>query len=166
MEKSTLINVAALAIAGAIALYYIIKKQRKDSGYFGDKVHHSNKELLILEQYKQKYVAAPEDNRLPTIKKDGYTLEDIALLATGMIFTHPLPDDAAKAALKPGDLVKLKFIDCDNDVERMWVKVNGLHNGLFYGELQNNSTSIADLESGSNIWFHYNHIFEIGNKTK
>lgn len=137
----------------------------EDMGYLGDMENRcvnflKQSKLLVPESHKRKYIPVPKDNRLPTHKKNGFSLEDVARSASEMIYNRPLPTPEEKSELKSGDLVKLNFIDEEHEVERMWVEIISFENGLFQGELRNDTYDGKELNYGKKIWFHSNHIFD------
>lgn len=140
--------------------YYTNKKKKKKEtdGTFKDKESQ-------IEYYKSLYLPIQDDNRLPTFEKNGYELEDIAKNATIFCYKYPIPTIQAIGELKKGDLVKLNFIDKDEEVERMWVIYQKNDNGLHLGFLDNDPFDIERLNSGNEIWFHSNHILMIDNES-
>ena len=140
------------------------KQKRYEDKYFGRKVALTKKELKILEKYKAEYIEIKPDSRLPSYKKEGFELVDIAKSATEMIYDNPIPTLIQKEKIKIGDLVKLKFIYEDNDIERMWIEVIEKEGLLFKALLRNDSFFNNELVYEKELWFHINHIFEIENK--
>lgn len=165
METKTIVNIGGFLIVLAIVFYFLKKEKRKQDKYFGKDVSLTKKEIKIIEKYKAEYQIIQEDERLPTIKKDKFILEDVSKLATEEVFENPIPTKNEKGNLKRGDLVKLIFLDKENFGERMWVEFIEKEGGLLKGYLRNDSfDSNENLISDSKIWFHPNHIFEIDKK--
>jgi hypothetical protein len=164
METKTIINILGLLIVIIVVFYYQKREKRKHDKYFGKNVKLTKKEMKIVENYKAEYETIKNDKRLPTIKKDNFTLDDISKLATEIIFDNPLPNKLDKENLVNGDLVKLVFLDKDNFGERMWVEFIEKDNGLLKGLLRNDALENEDLSYDKIIWFHPNHIFEIDKK--
>lgn len=161
MDIKLIANLSAFLVVGVVVVYSILKQKRKDDRYFGDIVKYSKKERQIMEGYKKVYQPIESDDRIASFKRHGYMLEDIALSATEMIYDHPLPSREAKAELKPGHYVQLKFIDKNYEVERMWVEIITVHKDWFHGELRNEAYGNRRLKYGADVWFHPNHIFQI-----
>ena len=161
---SYLINVILFIIIGIILFFSLKKQKRYEDKYFGRKVALTKKELKILEKYKAEYIEIKPDSRLPSYKKEGFELVDIAKSATEMIYDNPIPTLIQKEKIKIGDLVKLKFIYEDNDIERMWIEVIEKEGLLFKALLRNDSFFNNELVYEKELWFHINHIFEIENK--
>ncbi len=161
---SYLVNIIPFIILGVV-LFFILKKQkRKEDKYFGKKVSFTKKELKTLEKYKAEYTEIEFDSRLPSFKNNGFELVDIARSATEMIYDNPIPNQREKENIENGDDVKLKFMDKDQNVERMWVEVAERDRNVFKGILKNDSFSIHNLVNEKEVWFHSNHIFEIRHK--
>ncbi len=159
-----LINILALAVAAGLAIYFTRKKSKEDKAYFGELSEPSASDKRIMAAYKKSYKPIPQDNRFATIEKDGWQLEDITFNATQFVYSNPLPTAAQKAELKTGRLVKLNFVDREGEVERMWVEVSGKEGELFKGILRNDSYGSDSLIDGKEIWFHANHIMQIGER--
>lgn len=70
--------------------------------------------------------------------------------------TFQIPSDEEKAAIQPGDFVKLMFDAGDHGTERMWVKVTSLD--PLAGTLANSPFGIPDLSFGDHITFAPKHI--------
>ena len=162
------IQIISIVIVLVIVFFYLRKENRKEKKYFGKHVEPNRKEKKILEKYKQEYEPIPNDNRLATLAKNKWELEDIAKSATEIIYDSPIPTKLQRKSLKTGDLVKLKFtIDEEGqlETERMWINVTGEKDGLFCGELDNDPFT-ENLKIGQLIWFHPNHVFQIDKKVK
>ncbi|TYP74396.1 hypothetical protein BD809_104216 [Aquimarina intermedia] len=137
---------------------------RKEDKYFGKKLPLTKRENKILENYKAVYVEIAFDARLPTFEKDKFELVDIAKTATEIIYDHPIPTKQEKERVGTKRFVKLKFLDKNFDVERIWVEITERDGKLFKGMLRNESLSNDALQSEKEFWFHSNHIFQIRNK--
>lgn len=77
--------------------------------------------------------------------------------------TFPIPTEAEKSAIQPGDLVKVIF-DMrwpDDWAERMWVKVERVGRRRIKGTLCNTPIGIPRLDSGDKIVFRRKHIIDI-----
>jgi hypothetical protein len=120
-----------------------------------------SKQLAIKQQHIQEYSPILSDDRLPTIAKNGFALVDIAKSACTMDYINPLPSISEKNALAISDMVKLKFLNQEDEVERLWVEILHSQKGIFKGRVANDSILFSELGSGEEIWFHANHIFEI-----
>ena len=158
------IQIIAFAVVLVIVFYFLRQESRKEGKYFGKKVAPNRKERKIFEKYREEYEPIGSDVRLAKLENDKWELEDIAKSATEVIYDSPIPTKSQKQNLKTGDLVKLKFlIDEGGEVgiERIWVEVTGEKDGLFSGELDNQAFNDI-LKPGQLIWFHPNHVFEIG----
>jgi hypothetical protein len=161
MDQKMLVNIISITVVLVIVVYYLRKEKRKEDKYFNKPVKLTKKEKQILAEAKAKYKHVEPDPRLPTLKKDGWELEDLTKTATEIIFDQPLPSEENKAMLSIGDLVKLRFVDEEGDVERMWVEVNHIDGAMIQGILRNDSFDLKELVEGKQIWFHRNHIQEI-----
>ena len=157
------IQILSIAIVLVIVVYFLRKEHRKEQKYFGKKVEPDRKEKKILARYKQEYEPISADQRLATLDKDKWELEDIAKSATEIVYDAPIPAKSERQNLKPGDLVKLHFMieeDGETETERMWVQVTGEKDGLFSGTLDNDPFNEV-LKAGQLIWFHANHVAHI-----
>lgn len=160
MKSNLALNLSLMATALALVVVYLARQKKKDDRYFGKQTKLTKREEATLHSYRQQYQPVMKNGRLPVLKRDGYTLEDVAYSATQYIFDQPLPTTAQKAALKAGDMVKLKF-EIEEDVERMWVEIAEVEAPLYRGVLRNDSIGDEELKDGREVWFHGNHIFEI-----
>jgi hypothetical protein len=157
------IQALSLIIVGLIVIYFLRKEQVKHNDYFGKKRKYNKKELSILDHYKRNYHPIPNDKRFPNIRRDKFTLDDIALTATEMIYNNQIPANEEKENVKSGDLVKLLFTNKDGFVERMWVEVLERENHIFKGILRNAAVELEVLHESKMIYFHSNHIYDIDN---
>lgn len=157
------IQIISIVIVLVIVVYFLRKENRKEQKYFGEKVAPDRKEKKILARYKQEYEPISADERLATLDKDKWELEDIAKSAAEIVYDFPIPAKPERQNLKPGDLVKLHFMveeDGETETERMWVQVTGKKDGLFSGILDNDPFNEV-LKAGQLIWFHANHVSHI-----
>ncbi len=78
-------------------------------------------------------------------------------------YTFFVPSDAEKAALVPGDLVKLMFrsLSPHNGTERMWVTFQGRDEVGAFGQLDNQPLDIPGLTAGDIIRFQDHHIVSV-----
>jgi hypothetical protein len=155
------IEIISLVIVGLIVIYYLRKEKEKDDNYFGEPRKYNQKELAILNHNKSIYEPIPNDNRFPSIKRDGFELEDVAFTATEIVYNNPIPTKEQIGKIKIGDLVKLLFTDNDGYVERMWVEVIEHNDNFFKGLLRNDAIGLEDLNEGKTIYFHSNNIYDI-----
>lgn len=71
--------------------------------------------------------------------------------------TFQIPTDEEKAAVKPGDYVKIGFNDHELEItEHMWVHVTGEGKGIL-----NNDPVIVDMVIGDEVTFEPRHILGI-----
>lgn len=73
-------------------------------------------------------------------------------------YTFFVPSNAEKAALQPGDLVKMMFDGLDEGVERMWVIFEGRDDQGCYGKLDNEPCAITGLNLHDPVRFQDFHI--------
>lgn len=78
-------------------------------------------------------------------------------------YTFFVPSDAEKAAIVPGDLVKLMFrsLSPQNGTERMWVTFQGRDQAGAFGDLHNEPLDIPGLTAGDPIRFQDYHIISV-----
>lgn len=74
--------------------------------------------------------------------------------------TFWIPSAQEKAAVEPGDFVKLMF-DSGHGVERMWVKVTANNGDSLTGTLANEPFFIPGLSFGEPVSFKPKHIIDI-----
>jgi hypothetical protein len=78
--------------------------------------------------------------------------------------TFPIPSEAERMALRPGDLVKLVFVldpppEAGPNAERMWVEVRETHpEAAFDGWLTNQPVVITSLEPSAIVAFEALHV--------
>jgi hypothetical protein len=78
--------------------------------------------------------------------------------------TFSIPRSDVRAALVPGDLVKLLFGFGDGEAppaERMWVEVLEAREGRYVGRLDNEPQAISDLSPGARVSFGPEHVAAI-----
>jgi hypothetical protein len=156
------IDIIVSVLLIAIILYFYWKKEKeKINRYLGKESSLNKAERKKLDYYKKLYKPIPADKRLPTLNRDGFRLDDVAWSATQIIFDSPIPDKKEINNLRQGDLVKLKFVDKDGEVERMWVEYRDREGEFLQGELRNDAYGNAELAHGKTVYFHANHVFQI-----
>jgi hypothetical protein len=104
----------------------------------------------------------------PQLDVDGYELEIVEQEDAPVhgFLRYPIPDDEARFAAEPGDLVKLIFryrdyVEKDGQTiaaEHMWVRVIDYGEGHLIGRLDNDPQFTAILKSDDEIHFHPKHI--------
>jgi hypothetical protein len=104
----------------------------------------------------------------PKLEEDGYDLEVVEQADAGghEFLQYPIPDDDARFAVKPGDVVKLIFRYRDYAVkngqtfgsEHMWVRVIESGGAFVLGRLDSSPQFTAILKSDDEIHFHPKHI--------
>lgn len=156
------IQIFSVIVIGLIALYFILKDNKKEQQrYFSGKPTYTKQEQQILDHYKSIYTPLPSDERLPTLTRDKYELEDIAKTATEILYQGPIPTKEEIQSLKKGELLKLIFVDEEGYAERMWVAYDGIENDLHKGILDNDAFELEGLTSGKALYFHSNHVYQI-----
>jgi hypothetical protein len=78
--------------------------------------------------------------------------------------TFVIPPKVARAALRPGQIVKLMFnikADGESQVERMWVVVKGKEGDIYVGVLDNQPLATKKIRPGMRIRFQPRHIINI-----
>lgn len=80
-------------------------------------------------------------------------------------YTFLIPHDVETAALRAGDLVKLRF-EWDAPIEkyeaeRMWVIVRSVGPDMIAGDLDNNPYEKGKMEAGERVLFHRDNILSI-----
>lgn len=156
-----LIEIIFLVVVAIVVIYFLKKQKKQDDKYFGNKTTPNRKEQKQLDYYQSIYAPIPKNERLPYIERDGFELEDIAKNATEIVFEKPIPTKEEISQIKKGNLVKLAFVDNDDNLERMWVKVLKIDNSFYSGLLDNEPHYIENLELGKEIYFHKNNIYDI-----
>lgn len=87
--------------------------------------------------------------------------EELAVQLGG--FTIPTPEE--RAAVQPGDIVKLVFglTEPEGEIaaERMWVIVDGMDAAGYIGTLDSDPEYITSIEAGDEVRFDASHIIEV-----
>lgn len=139
----------------------------------GKKKQHYMADVLDAGITSFGYKDIPNDPRL-TEHKDMFELED--MLVDRMLSHQSIDEEFEdiKSTLRPGDMVKLKFVIFVEEEfgthketvaaeEQLWIMVGKCEYPLYYGTLatepQETETS---LKIGQPLWFHNNHIVAIG----
>src|SRR5262245_30672194 len=120
------IQIISIVVVLVIVVFYLARQNKKDKKYFGEQATFNHQQKKIMERYKKEYQPIKHDDRLATLDKDKWELEDVAKSATELIYDFPIPTKTQRQSLEAGSLVKLKFMtdeDGETEVERMWVKV-------------------------------------------
>ncbi|MFS1945859.1 DUF2314 domain-containing protein [Vibrio lentus] len=104
---------------------------------------------------------------IATYEKGGYFLEDGELLNKENPDTFWVPSHDARSSIKSGAIVKLIFNMLESEtedevsIERMWVEVKSLDNGLYIGTLDNDPDGKVSLKCGDDVVFGPEHIIDI-----
>jgi len=100
----------------------------------------------------------PEDGR-----GAGWRLVDPRPIREKFPYTFFVPSEEEKAAIEPGEAVKLIFEDAkpEGATERMWVIYEGRDERGWYGKLDNAPVEIAGLSAGDTIRFRSWHIVAV-----
>lgn len=160
------VQILSAVIVLVIVFYFLSKENRRQKKYLGKKVKLTAREKRTLERYKQEYEPIPPDERLSDLDRDKWELEDIAKSATEIVYETPIPTKRVRQNLRPGDLVKLRFVvkgDQQTEIERIWVRVIDKKDGLYLGELDNEPFDEI-LKPIETVWFHPNHVLVIDQK--
>lgn len=108
--------------------------------------------------------------RTPSLHSDGWELDNGVESHLAAPETFWIPDEAARQSLAIGDLAKLIFrISVDDPeepvkVERMWVIVREVKDGLYFGLLDNEPDTIAENDEfwiGTEVPFGPEHVINI-----
>ena len=94
---------------------------------------------------------------LSTLERDGWALDDAEQRHADNPRTFHIPDRAERAGLQVGQMVQLLFlflnVDPDGsrvlDCEKMWVTIQGVSGGRYWGQLESlprTSTVLAPLD--------------------
>ncbi len=99
------------------------------------------------------------------IGERSWRLDDAAAIAAANPYTFYKPSREAIALLRPGDLVKLIFACESNDpqaprAERMWVRIERVEAGRYFGKLDNDPRYIEDLKCGDDVEFEAGHVIQ------
>jgi len=74
--------------------------------------------------------------------------------------TFHIPSAAEKAALRPGDWVKVGFVFSDGKVERMWVLIKSIDGSVLEGSLDNEPLNDG-ARLGDRVVFSERHVLGI-----
>lgn len=97
----------------------------------------------------------------PQVKEGpSWVLSDTRPMQEESPYTFFVPSDAEKAALEPGDLVRLRF-EGDAGAERMWVLFKGRDEKGCFGVLDNEPAEISDLHMHDEVRFQNHHILSV-----
>ncbi len=107
--------------------------------------------------------------RLTDIESDGWQLDDGEVLHQQHPDTFWIPPRDVRDALRPSQVVKLVFriVTLDEDdaleenVERMWVIVDGRDGDLYRGVLDNDPECTNGLKAGAEVWFEGRHVIAV-----
>ena len=107
--------------------------------------------------------------RLTDIETDGWQLDDGEVLHQQHPDTFWIPPRDVRDALQPAQVVKLVFRivtlgeddALEENVERMWVIVDGREGDLYRGVLDNDPECTDELKSGSEVWFQARHVIAV-----
>lgn len=138
--------------------FYSKREADKAADYFGEPRPLTTAEKAQLARYTSQYQPVAPDPRLPALPHDGWEFVDIAFSATEMVYEAPLPSADELHALQAGDLLQVKVIDQEGDVQRLWVEYHQADHPLLQGTLQNDPFDLPTLRAEQPIWFHPNHI--------
>ncbi len=102
----------------------------------------------------------------PLGRGEGWRLQNVEELNAVHPRSYFIPAAAERAALKPGDIVKLVFFLEDPpagspEAERMWVRVAGREGEVYNGFLDNQPSLIQALQLGDAISFRPEHVAAI-----
>jgi len=92
-----------------------------------------------------------------------YTLANGEQISASNPRTFQIPDSIDRAALQPGDIVKLMFLSIDTEpraAERMWVRVTSRVDGGYLGKLDNHPLRIK-AAPGDVVKFGPEHVIAI-----
>ena len=106
--------------------------------------------------------------RIPDLDDDGWCLESGVERHALHPESFPIPDEAERGGLKPGDFAKLIFViaveeDDEPIVDHMWVVVREAADGAFFGLLDNE----PDIDENDEFWlgtevpFGPEHVIEV-----
>ncbi|WP_233874591.1 DUF2314 domain-containing protein [Paraburkholderia adhaesiva] len=106
---------------------------------------------------------------LAEIDCDGWELDDAEMIAEAHPATFWLPERERRESLVQGDTVKLIFRIRTVDeagaekinVERMWVKVERIEDGMYRGNLDNDPLCTHDMRAGLYVTFAARHVVDI-----
>ncbi len=106
---------------------------------------------------------------LATLAIDYWELDDGEVRHASYPDTFWIPDIKDRISLQIGDSAKLRFMSRVVDEkgaeevcnERMWVRVEEVYNGFYFGTLDNQPECTPDFKSGQQVWFEPRHIVDI-----
>ena len=82
-------GIISLIVVAIIVAVYLYTEHKKSGRYFGKGDYLSRKERKQLAFFKQIYTPITEKIDLPSIDKDGYEFEDVALSAREIPYNPP-----------------------------------------------------------------------------
>ncbi len=103
-------EVISFIVVVVIVAVYLFKEHRKSGRYFGKSDHLTRKEKKQLQFFKEIYSPITENINLPSISKNGYEFEDVALSAQKIPYKPPIPEPSDIKNLKVGQKVKIVLI--------------------------------------------------------
>jgi hypothetical protein len=106
---------------------------------------------------------------LTSLEADGWTIDDGEAAHAESPDTYWIPPLAARQALQPGAIVKIRFyIRAPDDSgelvdhgERMWVQVKERHPDWYLGVLDNDPYCTDSIQAGLELWFQPRHVIDI-----
>lgn len=107
--------------------------------------------------------------RLAALETDGWTIDDGEQAHAAHPESYWIPPRAARTALGPGDLVKIRFYirvqtqtgETEDQGERMWVEIQERHGDWYLGTLDNDPCCTDAIQSGMPLWFQARHVIDI-----
>ena len=107
--------------------------------------------------------------QLTSLDHDGWSIDDGEAAHAENPDSFYIPPLAAREALTPGAIVKLRFyIRAPNEAgelvdhgERMWVQVKERVSGWYRGELDNDPYCTSAFGAGMELWFQPRHVIGI-----
>ena len=154
-------GIISLIVVAIIVAVYLYAEHKKSGRYFGKGDYLSRKERKQLAFFKQIYTPITEKIDLPSIDKDGYEFEDVALSAREIPYNPPIPEPADLKKLTKDQNVKIVIIDQQGEAQRVWVRITAAQYPVFEGKLQNRPFDIEGLDDETKIRLHSNHIMQI-----
>ncbi len=154
-------GIISLIVVAIIVAVYLYTEHKKSGRYFGKGDYLSRKERTQLAFFKQIYTPITEKIDLPSINKDGYEFEDVALSAREIPYSPPIPEPADLKKLTKDQNVKIVIIDQQGEAQRVWVRITAAQYPVFEGKLQNHPFDIDGLDDETKIRLHSNHIMQI-----
>ena len=154
-------NVISVAITMMVVTGFLIAEHQKSRRYFGKKSPLTRKEKDQLRFFKENYTPITGNLNFPTIKHNGYLLEDIALSAQEVPYTPSPPKPAEIQKISAGQEVKIVLKEADGDCQRVWIQITDANYPIFRGILLNTPFDIEGLKDGDEILLHANHILQV-----